>query len=284
MKSNSPFSISPNPNLFYLTASLHTVLHKIRYTIENRRGLTAITGSVGMGKSSLIRLIYSEYSAREDYHVALIPNPNFTSEFGLFKAVCSEFGLKPKASMYDQEKEMLAWLLKQLQADKNVVVIIDEAQILNQRMLERVRSMLNIETDATKLVQVILCGQLELDQIIDKPTNKALKSRIFAPSTLSPLSLEEVNHMIEFRCERQGISCPVPSDLFASIYDLTGGIPREVLKLCDVAYELMMLAGLKQFNQEIIKDASEEYTHESKVSKLAKQPANNSPRPTKRRK
>lgn len=284
MKTNSPFSISPNPNLFYLTPSLHTVLHKLRYTIENRRGLTAITGSIGLGKSSLVRLVYSEYAAREDYHIAFIPNPNFNSEFGLFKAICAEFGLKPRASMYDQEKEMLGWLLKQLESDKNVVVILDEAQVLNQKMLERVRSMLNIETNATKLIQVVLCGQLELDLMIDKPNNKALKSRIFAPSTLSPLGLEEVKLMIEFRCERQGVPCPVPDDLFTSIYDITGGIPREVLKLCDVAYELMNLAGFKHFDKEIIQDASEEYTHESKVPEPTEQSPNNAPRSTKRRK
>lgn len=260
MKNNSPFSISPNPNLLYLTSELRAVVHKIRYTIENRRGLTAITGGVGMGKSSVVRLIYGEYSARDDYHIALIPNPNFTSDFGLFKAICGEFGLPPRASMYTQENEMRGWLLKQYESDKNVVVLIDEAQVLSHKMLERVRSILNIETSTAKLIQVVLSGQLELKQTFSKPNNKALKSRIFAPSVLDPLTLDETKSMIEFRCEREGVPCPVPPQLFGMIYDVTGGVPREVLKLCDVAFELMRLDEAKEFTPQILNDASKEFT------------------------
>lgn len=260
MKNKTPFSISPLPNLLYLTPGLQSALHKMRYTIENRCGLTALTGPIGMGKSSILRLIYGEYAAREDCITAMITNPTFNSDFALFKAIAHEFGLPPKISMYVQEQEMKKWLTKQLAEDKNVIVLIDEAQMLNQKMLERVRSMLNIETDSTKLIQVVLSGQIELIKIFDNPKNKALKSRIFAPSTLSPLTLEETKGLIEFRCSAHNVSSPVPDELLPVVYEITAGVPREVLKLCNMAYELMRLAGEKQLTEEILNDASKEYS------------------------
>lgn len=264
MKKDTPFSISPTPHLLYLTATLKSVLHKVRYTIEHRRGLTSIIGDVGMGKSSIIRLIYGEYSARTDSHIALITNPNFSTDFGLMKAICAEYGLPPRASMYTQEAELKGWLLKQFAEDKNVIVLIDEAQIMTHKMLERIRTLLNIETDTSKLIQIVLAAQVELKDRLAKPNMKALNSRLFAPSSLDTLTLAETKSMLEFRCEREGEPCPVPNDLFEMIYDTTKGIPREVLKLCDITYELMRLDGSSQFTKELLTEGIGEYKYESK--------------------
>jgi general secretion pathway protein A len=255
---DSPFSISPNPANLYLTPSLKAILHKMRYVIEKRRGLTCLLGDVGMGKSSIIRLLYAEYSAKEDYSVCLIPTPAYTSDFGLLKGICSEFNIALRKSMNDQQKEMTHFLTKQYQQDRNVVVFIDESQRLDNKMLEQIRAMLNFESDEAKLIQIIMSGQIELrDKLLDK-SKKALRSRIFAPSTLDALTLGETKAMIEYRCEREEIPCPVPDFMFETIYNLTGGVPREVLKLCDVAYELMRVSGEKTFSPEIIKSAIEE--------------------------
>ena len=70
-----PFSISPNPSFLFLTPSLKATLHKTRYVIDERQGLTAILGDVGLGKSSIVRLLYAEYESREDTEAAMIPTP-----------------------------------------------------------------------------------------------------------------------------------------------------------------------------------------------------------------
>jgi type II secretory pathway predicted ATPase ExeA len=256
---DTPFSTSPNPANLYLTSSLKASIHKTKYTIDRRRGLTCLLGDVGMGKSSVLRLLHAEYSAREDVSVCLIPTPSFTSEFGLLKGICGDFGVGPKKSLYDQEQAIRGFLLKEYEADRNVVVFIDEAQRLNSKMLELVRSMCNYETSTSgKLIQLVLAAQLELkDRLLD-PSKKAIRSRIFAPSILDPLTLGETKAMIDYRCERAEIKNPIPDPVAERIYDITGGIPRDILTICDVAYELMRLRGDKIMSPELLEVAAQE--------------------------
>lgn len=255
---DSPFDLSPNPVSLYLTPALKTTLHKARYCIDKRRGLTCILGDVGMGKSTIVRLLYAEYSAKENTVVSMIPIPDFSSDFGLVKFICLDLGIPAKVSLSKQQEALYAWLIEQHKQDKNILVLIDESQAMSDKMLERVRQLLNLETNTTKLIQIILSGQISLKDRLLKEKAKALRSRIFAPSILSPLSLSETKGMIEFRCEQKDVPCPVPDLLFEQIYNLTGGIPRDTLKLCDVAYELMRLNGMKIFTPELMDIASGE--------------------------
>jgi general secretion pathway protein A len=205
-----------------------------------------------------LRLLHAEYAAREDASVCLIPTPIFTSEFALLKAICGDFGLPPKRSLYDQEQEIRGFLLEEYERSKNVVVFIDEAQRLNSKMLELVRSMLNFETDSAKLIQLVLAGQIELRERLLEPSKKAFRSRIFAPSILDPLTIGETRAMLDFRCERAEIPNPIPEFAVERIYNTTGGIPREILKVCDVAYELMRIRGEKIISPELIEAAAQE--------------------------
>lgn len=255
---DSPFDLNPNPVSMYLTAALKTTLHKTRYCIDKRRGLTCILGDVGMGKSTLIRLLLSEYTAKENMVVSMIPLPDFSSDFGLVKTICQDLGIPAKVSLSKQQEALYAWLIEQHKQDKNILVMIDESQAMTDKMIERVRQLLNLETNTTKLIQIVLAGQISLKDRLLKEKAKAIRSRIFAPSILNPLSLSETRAMIEFRCEQREVPCPVPDFLFEQIYNLTGGIPRDTLKLCDVAYELMRLNGIKTFTPELVDIANGE--------------------------
>ncbi|KAF0211525.1 MAG: hypothetical protein FD167_5342 [bacterium] len=258
MIKSTPFSISPNPANLYLTPSLKSTIFKIRYTIEQRRGLACLLGDVGMGKSSVLRLIHSEYTDSESFSSSMIQTPNFTSEFGLLKGICADLGLPPRNSLYNQEKELREFLFKQFESDKNTIVFIDESQRLSDKMLELVRTMLNLETNTTKLIQIILCGQLELQERLTGKKNKAIRSRVFMAPMLDGLTLAETKAMIEFRCEREGLVSPVPNDLYQPIYDLGRGIPREILKICDIAYALMLEYEESTFNLELIETAGKQ--------------------------
>jgi general secretion pathway protein A len=258
-----PFSISPNPQYLYLTSSLRTTILKVKYVIDHRQGLTAILGDVGMGKSSIIRRIYGDYAASPSACAILIPSPSFSTDFAFLKGVCQEFGVKGKRSMLEQENELKNYLIEQYAAGQNCIVFIDEAQRLSGKQLEQVRTMLNFETDKAKLVQVVLSGQLELRDRLRDETKKAIRSRIFAPSLLDPLSVEETHSMIAFRCEMESIPNPFPSPVVDDIYRYTGGIPRSILKLCGLAYYMMQELGLPEVTPDLLADTKGHYELEA---------------------
>lgn len=238
-----PFTISPNPLLLYLTPALQVTLEKVRFVVDSRQGLTAILGDVGLGKSTVIRYLFNEYDAREDAAATLLPSPNFPSEFAFLKKICADFGLPARRSMVDQENELRRFLLDIYAQDKVCVVFIDEAQRLTGRQLELVRTLLNFETDETKLIQVVLAAQLELRQKLADASKKALRSRIFAPSLLAPLSLNETQEMVDFRCKQAGVRNSFSPQAIETLYTLTGGVPREILKVAAVAWRFSEADG-----------------------------------------
>jgi len=252
-----PFSISPNPFLLYLTPALQVTLEKVRFVVDSRQGLTAILGDVGLGKSTVIRYLFNEYDAREDVAATLIPSPNFPSEFAFLKKICADFELPARRSMVDQENELRRFLLDVYARDRLCVVFIDEAQRLSGRQLELVRMLLNFETDETKLIQVVLAAQLELKQKLADSSKKALRSRIFAPSLLAPLSLNETQEMVNFRCKQAGAKNTFTSEAIETLYTLTGGIPREILKVAAVAWRFSEADG-NRITPELIQEAAGE--------------------------
>jgi general secretion pathway protein A len=252
-----PFSISPNPLLLHLTPNLRVTLEKVRFVVDERQGLTAILGDVGLGKSSILRYLYNEYDAREETTAVLIPSPNFPSEFAFLKKICADFGLPARRSMVDQENELRAFLLGQYTQDKICVVFIDEAQRLTGRQLELVRTLLNFETDDTKLIQIVLSAQLELRQKLMDASKKALRSRIFTHSMLAPLSPSEMREMLAFRCQQAGINDPFTAESLAALYTRTGGIPRDVLKVAAIAWKFSQADGNKM-TPEIVEEAAAE--------------------------
>jgi len=251
-----PFSISPNPLLLYLTSSLRVTLEKVRFVVDSKQGLTAILGDVGLGKSTIIRYLFNEYDSREDVAATMISSPNFPSEFAFLKKICADFGLPARRSMVDQENTLRTFLLEQYAADKVCVVFVDEAQRLTGRQLELVRTLLNFETDDTKLIQVVLSGQLELRIKLMDASKKALRSRIFAPSHLATLSLNETREMVEFRCKQAGVTNPFDTKAVESLYTLTGGVPREILKIAAIAWRFSQADGHSKITSELVEDAA----------------------------
>jgi general secretion pathway protein A len=253
-----PFSTSPSPGFLYMTAGVKAALHKTRYAIDRRQGLTAILGDVGMGKSSLLRLLYGDYAAKDDMVVSFMPTPSATSEFAFLKEITGDFGLAPKRSYQTQEIELREFLITEHAKGKNVIVFIDEAQRLKNAMLEIVRAMLNYETNTAKLIQIVLAGQIELrDRLLD-PSQKAIRSRIFAPSVLAPLTPGETKAMLEFRCEQVELPFPFTDDAIQAIYDATGGVPREILKVAAIAFELSRMNELTTVDGEVARLATRE--------------------------
>jgi general secretion pathway protein A len=241
-----------------MTPGLAATMHKVRFVIENRQGLTCIMGDVGMGKSSILRLLYGEHVAREDVVTSFIPTPSFVSDFAFLKGVCQDFGLRPRRSLYDQEQEIRGFLVEKFRDSVNAVIFIDEAQRLKGPQLEMVRTMLNFETNQHKLIQIVLAAQLELRDKLKDPSKKALRSRIIAPSILAPLTPSETKGMIEYRCQTAGIPVPFSDDVIQRIYTTANGVPRDMLKICSVSYELMKAVDGREVSAELLEDAINE--------------------------
>lgn len=248
----TPFSISPNPNSLYLTDSLRAVVHKSRFTIDKRQGLTCVLGDIGLGKSTILRFLHGDYSAREDAVTTLIPTPNFPSPFAMLKSIAMDFKLEPERSFQKQQDALQSFLFETYAADKNVVIFIDEAQNVNNKQLELVRSLLNYETNTQKLVQIVLSGQLELKDRLSDKRNKAVASRVSTYSILSPLTFDETREMIIHRCRFENIENPFTPESIERIYEISGGVPRSVLKICAFAYHIKEIENLGEITPEFI--------------------------------
>ncbi len=250
--------MSPDPAYLYLTPLLKTALHKLKYVVERRQGATAILGDFGLGKSSLMRLLLREYVTRDDYRVAFLPTPSYKSDYAFLKGICRELHLPPRRSIGDQQEELQNFVIREFMEGRNVLVFVDEGQRLDSNMLEVVRTLVNFETDEAKCLQVVVAGQLELQERLNEKRNRALKSRIFAPTILSPLSLEEAFGMIAFRCELARVPNPFPAATVEAIYERSRGVPREICAICNMAFEFMRLAGTTEAPPEFIAGASRE--------------------------
>lgn len=254
-----PFLISPDPSMLYMTPTLKTTLYKVDFVVENRQGLTLIMGDAGLGKSSVLRLLLSRYSAREETVVTqLIPTPAFSSDFMFLKAICAEFDIPGRRSMLAQLNEFRDYLMDLHSNGKTALLLIDEAQKLPGKQLEMIRTLLNFETSKEKLIQIVLAAQLELrDKLRDK-TKKALRSRVFAPSLLASMSVGETKDMIAYRCEQAEIKNPFTDEAIELIYTRTGGVPRQVLQVCALSYDMGQRAGVDKLPMEIVEMAAQE--------------------------
>jgi len=265
----SVFSISPNPRFFYLTPSVKAAVAKTRYVVRARQGLTTIIGDVGLGKTSLLRLLYNEYDDDASFTAALIVNPKQTSETAFMKAICTEFGVPTRRSLRETEYELRAFLIEQAKAGRTVVLLIDEAQQLRGPMFEQIRQILNFETDDMKLINIIMAGQVELRYKLGDRSKRALVSRIAVSSVLDALTLDETEGMIGFRCTVAGVKNPFTDDAVESIYQLSKGVPREAIKLCALGVQYATMNQAESIDRDLIDAAKEDLVQVSEAEPAA---------------
>jgi general secretion pathway protein A len=271
MISESVFSISPNPRFFYLTPSVKAAVAKTRYVVRARQGLTTIIGDVGLGKTSLLRLLFNEWDDDQAYTAALIVNPKQTSETAFMKAICTEFGVPTRRSLRETEYELRSFLIEETKAGRTVVLLIDEAQQLRGPMFEQIRQILNFETDEMKLINIVLAGQVELRYKLADRTKRALVSRIAVSSTLDAMTLDETDGMIAFRCTVAGVENPFAADAIETIYKLSKGVPREAIKLCALGVQYAGMNETDRIDSELIQAASEDLVHVADIEPDSKQ-------------
>lgn len=248
----APFSLSPDPRYFYMSAQHRTTLSKTTYVIEQRQGLAVVFGDVGLGKTSVARRLYQIHQDRDDCRVAYIPTPRYKSAFQFLRGVCTEFGIETKG--YGEAASLgalQAFLLEVLKLDHYVVLIVDEAQLLVGPQFELLRQLLNFELADRKLLQIVLLGQNQLRNKLR--LKRALESRLATRATLDPFDLPDTRAMIEFRLLVAGRRQPLFTDAaLRRVFAYSGGIPREI---CRLGLNLMPIAadaGVKMIEADLV--------------------------------
>mgnify|MGYP005855185293 CR=1 FL=1 len=229
-----PFNLTPDPRFVFLSKTHKEAFAHLLYGINNRAGFIALTGEVGSGKTTVLRALLSQLDA--DHHrTALIFNPSL-SPAELLQAVNREFGIQTNPS--DQSSALDAlnlFLLQQNAEGRTVVLIIDEAQDLEASVLEQIRLISNLETDREKLIQIVLSGQPELLQILEKNEMRQLSQRITVRYHLHPMDFEDTIHYVNHRLLMAGGR---GGDIFSmgalkQIYRYSRGLPRLINVACD---------------------------------------------------
>lgn len=231
-----PFSIAPNPRYLYLSAQHREALAHLLYGIGVGGGFVVLTGEVGTGKTTLCRALLDQLP--EDVDIALIFNPRLNSR-ELLAGICDELNIPypgPRASLKQLIDALNQYLLDAHARGRRVIVLIDEAQNLRFDVLEQVRLLTNLETNQTKLLQIILVGQPELNQVLERPNLRQLAQRITARYHLNPLSLVETRDYIRHRMTvASGSERCFTQAAVRVIHRRARGIPRLVNLMADRA-------------------------------------------------
>jgi general secretion pathway protein A len=247
--SEPPFNITPDPRFLFFSDRHREAFNHILFGIRERKGFIQLTGEVGAGKTTVCRAILEQLGPK--VRTALILNP-FLSSTQLLRAILCEYGLElpVKADRVTCLAILNRFLLDQVAAGNDVVLLIDEAQNLDSDLLEQVRLLSNLETDQRKLLQIVLIGQPELRDLLEKRHLRQLRQRITVRYHLTPLSLEETDYYIQHRLHVAGGNGRPSFTRWAirSVHRYSGGVPRLINAVCDKALLCGYVDGTDQLH------------------------------------
>lgn len=253
-----PYKIGPHPRFLYMTEQHEEALAKCTLTVEERGGIVIIYGDVGMGKSTIARRLVEQLDGT-DCLVGMILNPSLMTEKAFLKGIMQEFDVKSLRSYADSLSVFQDFMLKSYSEGKNLVLIIDEAQKLTPKMLGVLHALHNFESDTDKFLQMVLIGQNELRTNIEKIPN--FKSRVVRFARLRNLGPDDTNEMIAFRWHAASngkSSHPFNPKALDAIYVASGGLPREINKLCHESLLTAFSQGSTEVDENMVTEVAKE--------------------------
>lgn len=252
-----PFKIGPDPRFLHMTAQHEDALGACLLTINERGGLVVVYGEVGMGKTTIARRLL-ERAEEENYQVGMLLNPGlFKTELAFLKTIMGEFGVKTARALADSVRNFDDFMATSNNEGQNLVLIIDEAQKLTPKMLDVLHALHNFESNTQKFLQIVLIGQNELAANIDALPN--IKSRVARFARLRHLSQDDCYELIAFRwhAASSGKSAhPFTPEALQAIYLSSGGLPREINKLCHESLLTAFHMGLTDVTADMVVEAA----------------------------
>jgi general secretion pathway protein A len=265
-----PFHITPNPRFVFLSKNHKEAFAHLLYGIQQRVGFLSLTGEVGTGKTTVLRTLLRQLEQSE-YQVALIFNPCL-SELELLHSIHREFGIDypPQETNLSLLHDSLnRFLLAQRQAGKTVVLVIDEAQNLAPNVLEQLRLLSNLETETDKLLQLVIVGQPELEEVLARRELRQLKQRLVVTYRLETMDEQDSAAYIGHRLKVAGYASTnlLTPKALNLVYRSTKGLPRLINILCDRAL-LVAYANEKTIvDHHIIRQAQSELNDRKRPAK-----------------
>lgn len=256
----NPFPVAPDVEHLFLPPQTDTLLTEILHGIYTRKGFMVITGEVGLGKTTLSQHILNILEEDGKVETALVLN-TFLQGTELLSEIIRDFGLQTEEFTHQGQLMVLNnFLIERYQSGSNCCVIIDDAQNLSLESLELVRMISNLETNASKLVQILLVGQPEFEEKLEAHSLRQLKSRIMIHATVEPLDRDALRQYVFFKMSAAGDSggVLVPENCFNLIHKLTAGNPRLVNRLMDRTLYGLFAYNTTQVSRRLLMEVSTE--------------------------
>ena len=253
-----PFDLLPNPDFLFLSETHKKAITYLNYGLTEMAGFILLTGEVGSGKTTVIRGFMRKLGQK--VRMASVFNTKVTTE-ELLCLVNEDFGL-PSANRNKAQliKDLYRHLMDNHSKGIHSVLIIDEAQNLSVDVLEEIRMLSNLETDSSKLLQIVLVGQPELKQQLARTEMRQLRQRIGVNCNLMPLNNDETMAYIYHRLTVAGNGNAVQfeADALDQIYRASRGIPRLINMICDYLLLSAFTEQIKKIDAEMVNDIVED--------------------------
>jgi general secretion pathway protein A len=249
-----PFGVTPDPRYLYLSSSHREALSSLFYAIETNRGFSALIAEPGMGKTSLLFKVLDSFKASA--RTAFLFQTDCTPQEFL-GSLLHDLGISAKQDDLPKMREALnSALLAEMHAGRRFVVVIDEAQNLDERVLESVRLLSNFETADAKLMHIVLAGQPQLAEKLERPELVQLRQRVSTVVHLTPFSLKETIAYITHRMRVAGYAGPplFTRESVEIIFRLSQGIPRNINNLCFQALTIGFGTQRQKIDGEILRE------------------------------
>lgn len=262
-----PFDLTPNPRFLFLTHRHREALVNLEFGIAGHKGVVALIGEAGMGKTTLVRAAM-ENQRESKVKCIYLNNPLLTrAEFLLF--LCRAFALSKEAEL--SKTQLISELAPRLEAlrrkGRTVALLVDEAQSLPNELLEEIRLLTNIETNDEKLLTLLLVGQPELADRLNDQTLRQLKQRIELRCTLTPFDLPETAAYIASRLSTAGAEiAPFTREAVDVIHRRSRGIPRSISVICENALISGFAEGERPVTSRLVTEVCDDFDLHGVVS------------------